>query len=123
MAKPMGRSARTVQSSTEDGGIVDFTGQDKVENTIWDIIPNNIFHIAEQAPIWQGKLRGDFGYLANTPDTSQVLSGTYNYPSGCDPATQDILQECDIIRRIVPKEAVSSTFQTKSWQCRVSMKY
>ena len=36
--KTMGRSARTVQASIEDGGIVDFTGQDKVENAIWDRI-------------------------------------------------------------------------------------
>ena len=31
MSKPMDISARKVQASTEDGGIVDFTGQDKVE--------------------------------------------------------------------------------------------
>ena len=37
---------------------------------------------------WESK----FGYLANTPATSQVLSGTYNYPPGCDPATQELLQ-------------------------------
>ena len=30
MAKPMGRSASRVQASTEDGSIVDFTGQDNV---------------------------------------------------------------------------------------------
>ena len=86
--KPMGRSARTVQASTEDSGIVDFTGQDRVENAIWDRIHKKRFHIAEQAPICQGQLRGDFGYLPNTPDTSQVLAVTYNYPPGCDLETQ-----------------------------------
>ena len=80
MAKPMGRSARTVQASTEDGGIVDFTGQYKVENAIRDRIHKKRFHIAEQAPICQRQLRGDLGYLSNTPATSQVLAGTYNYP-------------------------------------------
>ena len=74
----MGRSTRTVQASMEDGGSVDFTGQDNVENTIWDIIHNKRFYLAEQAPICQGKIRGDFGYLANTPATSQFLSGMYN---------------------------------------------
>ena len=78
MVKPMGRSARTVQSFTEDGGIIDFTGQDKVENSIWDRIHKNIFNLAEQAPICKGKLQGDFGYLANTPANSQFLAGTYN---------------------------------------------
>ena len=75
---PMVRSARIVQAYMEDGGIVEFTGKDKVENAIWDRINKKIFHLAEQEPICQEQLRGDFGYLDNTPDTSQVLSGTYN---------------------------------------------
>ena len=110
----MGRSARKVQLSTEDCGIVDFTGQDKVKNAIWDIIHTKIFHLVEQAPICQGQLRGEIGYLAKTPASSQVLSGTYNFPPGCDPSTQDLLQECEIICCIVPKDSVSSTFHTKS---------
>ena len=118
MEKPMGRSASTFQASTKDGGIVDFVGKDKVENAIWDIIHKKRFHIAEKAPIYQGQLRGDFGYLANTPATIQVLSGIYNYPPGCDTATQELLQKCDIIRHIVPKDAVSTTFQIKSWKNR-----
>ena len=52
----MGQSARTVQASTEDGGIVDFTGQDKVENDIWDRTHKKRFHLAEQPPICQGQL-------------------------------------------------------------------
>ena len=87
MAKPMGPSARTVQASTEDGGIVDFTGQDRVENSICDRTHKKRFHLLEQAPICQGKLRGDFRYLANTPATSQVLAGTYKYPPRYYPAT------------------------------------
>ena len=87
----MGRSARTVQASTEDDVIVDFTGKDKVENAIWDIIHKQIFHLVEQAPIYQEQLREEFGYLANKPATIQVLAGTYNYPPGCDTATQDLL--------------------------------
>ena len=43
----MGRNARTVQSYTEDGGIIDFTVQDKVEKYIWDIIHKKGFHLAE----------------------------------------------------------------------------
>ena len=80
MAKPMGRSARIVQASTEDDSIVDFTGQDKVENAIWGRINKKRFHLAEQSLICQGQLQGDFGYLSNTPYNRQVLAGTYNYP-------------------------------------------
>ena len=42
----------------------------------------------------------------------------YNYPPGCEPETQYLLQEFELIRRIVPKNAVLSMFQTKSWQNR-----
>ena len=80
MEKPMGQSSRAFKASTEDGVIFDFTGQGKVENAIWGRIQKKIFHLAEQAPIYQGKIRGDFGYLANTPATIQVLYRTYNYP-------------------------------------------
>ena len=110
MTKPMGRSARTVQASTEDGGVVDLTVQDKVENTIWDRIHKKMFHIAEEAPICQGQLQGYFGYLANTPATSQILSGTYKYPPRCDLETQELQQEYEIIHGIVPKNLVSSIF-------------
>ena len=54
----MVRSTRTVQASTEDGGVVDFTGQDKVKNAIWDIIHKKIFHLVEEVPICQGQLQG-----------------------------------------------------------------
>ena len=56
MEKPMDRSARIVQASTEDGVIVEFTRQDKVGNDILDIIHKKRFQLAEQAPICQGKL-------------------------------------------------------------------
>ena len=92
MSKPIGQSASTVQESIKDGSIVHFTGQDKVKYSIWDRIHKKRFHISYQAPIYQGQLRGDFGYLAKTPATSQVLSGTYNYPPVCDTATKYLLQ-------------------------------
>ena len=85
-----------------------------MENSVWDKIRKKIFHLSEQVPICQGQLQGDFGYLANTPDNIQVLAELYNYPPECDPETQELLQECEIICCIVPKDAVSSTFHTKS---------
>ena len=50
----MSRRTRRVQSSTVDGGIVNFTGKDKMENAIWDRIHKKRFHLAKQAPIYQG---------------------------------------------------------------------
>ena len=91
MAKPMDRIARTVQASTEDGGIVNFTGQDKVENAICDRIHKKIFHLSEQVPICQGQLQRDFGYLAHTPGPIQVLALMYNCLPGCDTATEELL--------------------------------
>ena len=97
--------------------------RDKSDAEEWDRIHKKIFHLAEQEPICQGQIRGDFGYLSNTPTTIQVLSGTYNYPLGCNVATKDLLQECELIRHIVPKYTVSSTFQTKSWGEKVGEVY
>ena len=61
------------------------------EKKILVIIHKKRFHLAEQASICKGQLRGDFGYIANTQANSQVLSGTYNYPPGCDPTTKELL--------------------------------
>ena len=92
MAKPKGRSVRIVQNPQEDGGVTEYDTQRTVENGIWDGIHSKRFYLAEQAPICQGRLRGEFGYNASTPAARQVLEGTYEYPIDCDPATRLIMK-------------------------------
>ena len=118
MAKPKGRSVRTVQTATEDGEVTEHTNQQAVHDAIWQEIHGQRFYLAEQAPICQGQLRGDFGYMAFSPTARQVLDGTYDYPADFDPATRQLCEECARIRQCIPKNCVSTTINTEQWQHR-----
>ena len=45
------------------------------------------FCLAEEAPICNGKLKGEFGYLARTDVVKKVLNGTYSYANDFDEAS------------------------------------
>ena len=114
----MGRSVRTVQTKSDHGQVTEHSTQAGVEKAIWDEIHGKRFFLAEQAPICQGRLRGDFGYLAVTPTATKVLNGTYVYPAGFDQSTKDLLQECARIRLQVPANSVDTRINTSQWQNR-----
>jgi hypothetical protein len=78
---PLSLSFR-VQVGKSDGAICEAITQREVEDAIWNEIHGKRFYLAEQAPIYQGKLRGDFGYMANTEEAREVLPGTYVCPEG-----------------------------------------
>ena len=101
MRKSCGRSARVVSERTDDGNIVEYEGQKNVEEAIWSNIHDELFYAAEKAPICQDRLRGEFGYQADTPAASQVLDGTYNYTEDFDPPTKELLKECARVRAII----------------------
>ena len=61
MRKSYGRSARVVSEKTDDGSIVEYGGQNKVEEVIWSKINDERFYTTEKAPIFQDRLRGEFG--------------------------------------------------------------
>ena len=67
MRKSYDRSSWVVSEKTDDGDIVDYEGQKTVEEAIWSKIHDEQFYVAEHAPICQDRLRGDFGYQADTP--------------------------------------------------------
>ena len=115
MAKPKGRIVRIVQNLLDDGEIIKYDTQHSVENGIWDGIHGKRFYLSEQAPIWQGRLCGEFGYNASTIAAGKVLAGTYAYPLDCDPATKLILKECEKIRKVIPKNEVSTSFKRAHW--------
>eukprot|EP00956_Cyclotella_meneghiniana_P043299 scaffold262907_cov228-Cyclotella_meneghiniana.AAC.1 len=84
MGRRSGRSVRRVQVTQADGSVVEAATQKSVHEAIWNNIHGKRFHLAEQAPICKGKLRGDFGYMANTAAAAAVLNGTYECPDGTD---------------------------------------
>jgi hypothetical protein len=64
----------------EDGQIVEYSTPEEVQSIIWGKIHQEWYHMAEEAPICQGRLRGNFGNCAATPSGDAVLNGTYNPP-------------------------------------------
>ena len=60
-------SVRSVQIERDRGAIEEATTQQTVHKAIWDEIHRKRFYLAEQAPIYQGSLRGDFGYTSCSP--------------------------------------------------------
>ena len=107
MRKSYGRSARVVSEKTDDGNIVEYEGQKNVEEAIWSNIHNERFYVAEQAPICQDRIRGEFGYQSDTPAARLVLDGTYNYTDDFDPPTKELLDECARVRTIIPAWSVN----------------
>lgn len=115
MGKKRGGGVRAVQVKQADGTTYEATSQREVEDTIWNEIHGKRFYIAEQAPICKGKLRGDFGYMANNAAGRAVLDGTYQCPEGTDEGTIDLFQEIAYIRSIVPKDSVNTTLTRQCW--------
>jgi hypothetical protein len=107
-----------VQTSDEEGRVTEHTTQNAVQTAIWDEIHGQRFYLAEQAPICQGKLRGDFGYMAFSPVAKSVLDGTYDFPPDFDPATRELVEECARIRQQIPANSVSDDISTSQWQYR-----
>ena len=95
--------------SQYEGQTLAIKSRDKLHQAIWDEVHRKRFHLAEEAPICQGKLRGDFGYLANTKAARQALEGTYRHEEGGHQATKELLEEVARIRAIVPKKIQCQT--------------
>ena len=89
-----------------------------MQEAIWDTIHGQRFYLAEQAPVCQGRLRGDFGYMAFSPTAKAVLDGTYDYPPDFDSATRELMEECARIRLAVPRDSVDTNVTCNQWQHR-----
>ena len=108
MGKSRCGSVLSVQIEQDQGEIEEATTHQTVHKSIWEKIHRKRFYLEEQAPICQGRLRGDFGYTACSPTEKKVLEGRYEYPEGFDSATREIPEECAWIRQTVPKKPVST---------------
>lgn len=115
MSRSKGRSVREVKMRMEDGSAKIVSTQDEVEESIWQVIHDKRFHLAERAPICQGRLRGQFGYMGNTKAATEVLEGTYHYEDEMHQGTAELLQECAKIRTIVPKDSVDTIITGPQW--------
>ena len=101
-----------------EGRTIAIKNRDRLHQAIWDEVHRKGFHLAEEVPICQGKLRDDFGYLANTKAARRVLKRTYKPEERCHQATKELREEIARIREIVPKNSVPDIITREMWQQR-----
>ncbi len=87
-----------------------------MHTAIFNEVHQKRFHLAEQAPICNAGLKGDFRYLADTKSARKVLDGTYSFSDDCHPATKELLEEIARIQKIVPKDSVPNLITREVWQ-------
>ena len=100
-----GCSVMEVKEEDECGNANVCSTHKEVERAIWEEVHKRRFYLAEEAPICQGQLRGEFGYSGVLPAAKAVLENRYKYPTGTDEATKEIFKEVTRIRLQVPKDS------------------
>ena len=118
IGKSWGGSVRSLQIERYHGAIEEATTQQTVHEAICCEIHQKQFYLAEQAPIFQGSLRGDFGYTACSPTAKKSLEVRYEYPEGFDLATCELLEECTRIRQTVLRRSVVTIIRRQEWEKR-----
>jgi hypothetical protein len=76
----------------------------------------SVFYLAEQAPVCQGRLRGYFGYMANTRAAQEVLAGTYVPDEDTHYGTLDLFDEITNLRAVIPKDSVNCLVKHPLWR-------
>jgi hypothetical protein len=92
------------------------SAQELVEDAIFLEVHGTRYTLAQEAPVCNGKLFEDFGYLANTPASRAVPDGTYLPPSDLDTATKELFNKIAAIWRIIPKDSVSPVITPAQWK-------
>jgi hypothetical protein len=107
-----------VQVEDGAGGVIDYETEEGVHEAIFNKVNQKRYNLAEEAPICQGGLRGQFGYTSTSPTAKTVLDGTYNFPPDMDAATREIFKEIAQIQSIVPPNSVTGAILRERWQKR-----
>ena len=109
---------RAVQVKDGAGGVLDFNTEEEVQEVIFNEVHRKRYNLAEEAPICQGSLRGQFGYSATSPTARSVLDGTYEFPPEMDAATRELFEEIAHIWGMVPSDSVNGLISRERWQQR-----
>jgi hypothetical protein len=102
-----GRSVRAVQVEDGAGGVIDYDTEETVQQAIFNEVHRKRYNLAEEAPICQGGLRGQFGYTSTLPTAKTVLDRTYDFPPDMDEATRELFEEIVQVHTIVPSDSVT----------------
>ncbi len=92
------------------------TTKDTVENTIFSKIHEKRYTMAGEAPICNGDLFDQFGYMANTSASRDVLDGKYVAPDNADAATMELFTEIAAIRKEIPANLFSIVISPEQWK-------
>ena len=98
--------------------MLDVNTEEAVQEAIFNEVHRKRYNLAEEAPICQGALRGQFGYTATSPTARSVLDGTYEFPPEMDAATRELFEEIAHIRGMVPSDSVNGLISRERWQQR-----
>ncbi len=97
---------------------MDVNTEEAVQEAIFNEVHRKRYNLAEEAPICQGALRGQFGYSATSPTARSVLDGTYEFPPDMDASTRELCEEIAHIRGMVPSDSVNGLILRERWQQR-----
>lgn len=115
MGRRTGKSVTRVQVEEGNGSVYEVSTKREVEGTLFKEIHGKRFYLAEQAPICKGRLRGEFGYMADTPAGRAVLAGNYEYTEDFDEGTKELLEEVTRLRNLVPANSVDAGVKYPRW--------
>jgi hypothetical protein len=116
LGKKRGSSVSAVQLTDDEGNVTEFNTQAEVQNAIWSEVHQSRYHMAEEAPICNGRLRGKFGYNATSAAARAVLAGEYEFSADFDEATKRLMESIADIRQIVPEDSVDRIITREIWQ-------
>jgi hypothetical protein len=102
-----GQSVWAVQVEDGAGGVLDFNTEEAVQEAIFNKVHRKQYNLAEEAPICQGALCGQFGYTATSPTARSVPDGTYEFLPTTDAATRELFEEIAHIQGMVPLDLVN----------------
>eukprot|EP00956_Cyclotella_meneghiniana_P010074 scaffold13929_cov79-Cyclotella_meneghiniana.AAC.4 len=116
LGKRRGSSVASVQVPDGEGGHVELNSQKEVQEAIWNNVHQSRYHLAEEAPICQGRLRGEFGYNAETLAARQVLAGTYQFGEDFHEGTKRICEAISDISSTVQMDSIDQIITREIWQ-------
>ncbi len=116
LGKLRGGACFRVQVEQGDKTTEEYTGQEELQEAIWDNIHRKRFHLAKLASLCQEPLRGTFGYNAICQTSQEILDGMYEYPPEFDEATKEILQECAFIHLKIPVSSIKTLVTKNDWE-------
>jgi hypothetical protein len=110
------QSVRAVQVEGGANGVIGYKTEEGVQEAIFNEVHQKRYNLAEEAPICQGELRSQFGYISTSPTTKMVLDGTYDFPHDMDVASRELFEEIAQIRSIVPPNSVIGVILRERWK-------